>query len=189
MTCRCDAERPQAAALDCIRRRCLHAAADRNADPSRGLARDRDRARRRASRPGRSVAGPASRSSTLAGRIVSYDRMDGAPFNSAQHARGQGGLGGRQRPATHEMWAYVANDPQLRLGIIKVQGLSVLGGGVPIRPRRVSSSVRSACPGAAAWRRTERSPTAAVAAILAASADGCTSARASRPDCSEELNR
>ena len=33
----------------------------------------------------------------MAGETVSYDRMDGAPFNSAPQRPRQGGLGGRQR--------------------------------------------------------------------------------------------
>ena len=30
------------------------------------------------------------------------------------------------------MWAYVADTPQLNLGVLKVEGMSVLGGGYPI---------------------------------------------------------
>ncbi len=68
----------------------------------------------------------------IAGNLVSYDRMDGAPYNSAQHAHDKAISSAGNGVATHDMWAYVANDPQLNLGILKVQGLSVLGGGVPI---------------------------------------------------------
>ena len=68
----------------------------------------------------------------IAGNLVSYDRMDGAPYNSAQHARDKAISSAGNGVATHEMWAYVADGPQLNLGILKVQGLSVLGGGVPI---------------------------------------------------------
>lgn len=68
----------------------------------------------------------------VAGNLVSYDRMDGAPFNSAQHAQDKAVSSAGNGVATHEMWAYVADSPQLNLGILKVQGLSVLDGGVPI---------------------------------------------------------
>jgi uncharacterized protein GlcG (DUF336 family) len=68
----------------------------------------------------------------VAGNLVSYDRMDGAPYNSAQHAQDKAVSSAGNGVATHDMWAYVANDPQLNLGILKVQGFSVLGGGVPI---------------------------------------------------------
>jgi uncharacterized protein GlcG (DUF336 family) len=68
----------------------------------------------------------------IAGNLVSYDRMNGAPYNSAQHAQDKAFSSAGNGVATHEMWAYVADDPQLNLGILKVQGFSVLGGGVPI---------------------------------------------------------
>jgi uncharacterized protein GlcG (DUF336 family) len=68
----------------------------------------------------------------IAGNLVSYDRMDGAPYNSAQHAQDKAVSSAGNGVATHDMWAYVADHPQLNLGILKVQGLSVLGGGVPI---------------------------------------------------------
>lgn len=69
----------------------------------------------------------------VAGHLVSYDRMDGAPFQSAQHAQDKAISTSGNGLATHEMWAVVADDAQLRQGVLKVEGLSVLGGGVPIR--------------------------------------------------------
>lgn len=68
-----------------------------------------------------------------AGHLVSYDRMDGAPLQSAQHAREKALSAAGNWLATNDMWAYVADTPQLHLGVLKVEGLSVLGGGVPIR--------------------------------------------------------
>ena len=68
-----------------------------------------------------------------AGHLVSYDRMDGAPFQSAQHAQDKALSAAGNRVATHEMWEYVKDDAWLRQGIGKVQGLTLLGGGVPIR--------------------------------------------------------
>ncbi len=67
-----------------------------------------------------------------AGHLVSYDRMDGAPYNSAQHAQDKAFSSAGNGVATNDMWAYVQDDPQLHLGVLKVEGLSVLGGGVPI---------------------------------------------------------
>ena len=70
----------------------------------------------------------------VAGHLVSYDRMDGAPFQSARHAQDKAGVSAAGNGlATHEMWAYVEDDAQLRQGVLKVEGLSVLGGGLPIR--------------------------------------------------------
>jgi uncharacterized protein GlcG (DUF336 family) len=68
-----------------------------------------------------------------AGHLVSYDRMDGAPFQSGQHARDKAVSVAGNHMATHEMWEMVAGDPWLMTGVGKVQGLVVLGGGVPIR--------------------------------------------------------
>lgn len=67
------------------------------------------------------------------GRLVSYDRMDGAPFQSAQHAMDKAISAAGNRVATHEMWEYVKDDPWLRQGINKVEGLTLIGGGVPIK--------------------------------------------------------
>ena len=74
------------------------------------------------------AAGHASPSSTSPATWSPYDRMDGAPYNSAQHARDKAVSSAGNGVATHEMWAYVADDPQLNLGILKVAGL--------VRPRR-----------------------------------------------------
>lgn len=67
-----------------------------------------------------------------AGNLVSYDRMDGAPYNSAAHAQDKAYSAAGNGVATMDMWAAVAGLQQLSLGILKVHGLSVLGGGVPI---------------------------------------------------------
>ena len=69
----------------------------------------------------------------VAGHLVSYDRMDGAPFQSAQHAQDKAISAAGNHLATHEMWEIVNGDPWLMAGVGKVQGLVVLGGGVPIR--------------------------------------------------------
>ncbi len=67
------------------------------------------------------------------GHVVSYDRMDGAPIQSAQHARDKAVSAAGNGLATNEMWSSVADTPQLRSGVLKVAGLSILGGGVPVR--------------------------------------------------------
>lgn len=67
-----------------------------------------------------------------AGNLVSYDRMDGAPYNSARHAQDKAYSAAGNGTATMDMWSFVADNPQLHLGILKVPGLSVLGGGVPV---------------------------------------------------------
>ena len=66
------------------------------------------------------------------GNVVSYDRMDGAPYNSAIHAQDKAFSSAGNGVATMHMWSAVEAKPQLSLGILKVKGLSVLGGGVPI---------------------------------------------------------
>ena len=68
-----------------------------------------------------------------AGMVVCYDRMDDAPFQSARHALDKAVSSAGNGLATSDMWAYVADTPQLNLGVLKVEGMSVLGGGVPIR--------------------------------------------------------
>jgi uncharacterized protein GlcG (DUF336 family) len=67
-----------------------------------------------------------------AGHLVSYDRMDGAPFQSARHAQDKALSAAGNGLSTEDMWAYVADDAQLRQGVLKIEGLSILGGGVPI---------------------------------------------------------
>jgi uncharacterized protein GlcG (DUF336 family) len=67
------------------------------------------------------------------GELVSYDRMDGAPFQSAQNARDKALSSAGNGLSTNDMWAYVEHVPQLNPGALKIQGLSVIGGGIPIR--------------------------------------------------------
>lgn len=107
----------------------------------------------------------------MAGETVSYDRMDGAPFNSAPNARDKAVSAAGNGTATNDMWAYVANDPQLHLGILKVPGLSVLGGGVPIvlgEERIGAVGVSGDC----GMTEDHAIATAGVTAILAAVGDG-----------------
>jgi uncharacterized protein GlcG (DUF336 family) len=101
------------------------------------------------------------------GRIVSYDRMDGAPFQSAQHAIDKAVSAAGNHLATHEMWEYIKDDPWLRQGINKVQGLNLLGGGVPIK---LGDEVVGAVgvSGSCGMPEDRAAAEAAVAAIIAA---------------------
>lgn len=67
-----------------------------------------------------------------AGLLVAYDRMDGSPLHSAQHARDKAAASAGNGSSTYDTWKYVADDPQLRLGVLKVKDVSILGGGVPV---------------------------------------------------------
>jgi uncharacterized protein GlcG (DUF336 family) len=67
-----------------------------------------------------------------AGHLVSYDRMDGAPFQSAQLAQDKAYSVAGNGQATHEFWQMISGEPWLVHGVGKIQGLVVLGGGVPI---------------------------------------------------------
>lgn len=102
-----------------------------------------------------------------AGHTVSYDRMDGAPFQSAQHAQDKAYSAAGNRVATHEMWEYVQDDPWLKTGIGKVQGLNLLGGGIPIK---LDGDVIGAVgvSGSCGMAEDRAVAEAAVAAILAA---------------------
>lgn len=104
------------------------------------------------------------------GRLVSYDRMDGAPFQSAQHALDKAISAAGNRTATHEMWEYVKDDPWLRQGINKVEGLNLLGGGVPIKVGDEvvgAVGVSGSCGMAEDRAAAEAAVTAIVAAITA----------------------
>ena len=67
-----------------------------------------------------------------AGHLVSYDRMDGAPHQSAQLAQDKAFSVSGNGKATHEFWEMIRDEPWLVHGVGKVEGLVVLGGGVPI---------------------------------------------------------
>jgi glc operon protein GlcG len=67
-----------------------------------------------------------------AGHLVSYERMDGAPYQSAQLAQDKAFSVAGNGKATHEFWEMIRDEPWLVHGVGKVEGLVVLGGGVPI---------------------------------------------------------
>ena len=68
-----------------------------------------------------------------AGHLVSFDRMDGAPFQSTQLAQDKAFSVAGNGLATHQFWEMVADDPWLVHNVGQVEGLVVLGGGVPLR--------------------------------------------------------
>ena len=66
------------------------------------------------------------------GHLVSYDRMDGAPFQSAQLAQDKAYSVAGNGQANHDFWHMIKDEPWLVSGVGKVQGLVLLGGGVPL---------------------------------------------------------
>ena len=101
------------------------------------------------------------------GQLVSYDRMDGAPFQSAQHAMDKAISSAGNEMGTHEMWQNIKDDPWLRQGINKVAGLNLLGGGVPIK---LGGEILGAVgvSGSCGMPEDQAAAEAAVAAIIAA---------------------
>jgi glc operon protein GlcG len=68
-----------------------------------------------------------------AGQLISFDRMDGAPFQSTQLAQDKAFSVAGNGLATHQFWEMIADDPWLVHNVGQVEGLVVLGGGVPLR--------------------------------------------------------
>lgn len=66
------------------------------------------------------------------GHLVSYDRMDGAPFQSAQLAQDKAYSVVGNGLANDEFWQMIKDDPWLVSGVQKLRGANWLGGGVPI---------------------------------------------------------
>jgi uncharacterized protein GlcG (DUF336 family) len=67
-----------------------------------------------------------------AGHLISFDRMDGAPFQSTQLAQDKAYSVAGNGQATHHFWEMVKDEPWLLHNVGQVPGLVVLGGGVPI---------------------------------------------------------
>jgi glc operon protein GlcG len=66
------------------------------------------------------------------GHLTSFDRMDGAPFQSLQVAHHKAYSVAGNRLATHEFWEMAKDEPWLVHNVGQVPGLVVLGGGIPI---------------------------------------------------------
>lgn len=68
-----------------------------------------------------------------AGHLIAFARMDGAPFQSSRLAESKAySVAGNGR-ATHEFWEMIKDEPWLIHNVGQVEGLVVLGGGVPVR--------------------------------------------------------
>ncbi|WP_395403417.1 heme-binding protein [Arthrobacter sp. UC242_113] len=67
-----------------------------------------------------------------AGHLISFDRMDGAPFQSSQLAQDKAYSVAGNGMATHEFWEMAKDEPWLVHNLGQVPGLVVLGGGIPI---------------------------------------------------------
>jgi uncharacterized protein GlcG (DUF336 family) len=68
-----------------------------------------------------------------AGHLVSFERMDGAPFQTIALAQAKAFSVAGNLMATHDSWESIRDEPWLVHGVQGVEGLVVLGGGVPIR--------------------------------------------------------
>lgn len=69
----------------------------------------------------------------LAGNLVAYGRMDGAPLLSGQIAQDKAYTVAAFGLPTHEWFEMIKDDPALLHGIVKTERLIVFGGGTPIR--------------------------------------------------------
>lgn len=68
----------------------------------------------------------------VAGHLVAFERMDGSPFQSSKLAQDKAySVAGNGR-ATHDFWEWIKDEPWLVNNVGQVDGLVVLGGGVPI---------------------------------------------------------
>lgn len=68
-----------------------------------------------------------------AGHLITFDRMDGAPFQTIDIATAKAFSVAGNHTATHEYWHNIADEPWLVAGVQSIQGLSLLGGGIPVR--------------------------------------------------------
>jgi uncharacterized protein GlcG (DUF336 family) len=66
------------------------------------------------------------------GHLISFDRMDGAPFQSADLARDKAFSVAGNGSATDDLWELIKDDPWLVSGVQKVKGLVWLGGGAAV---------------------------------------------------------
>ncbi len=66
------------------------------------------------------------------GYLVSFDRMDGAPFQTIGIAQQKAHSVAGNLTSGHDYWAGIKDDPWLVYGVLSIRDLSFLGGGVPI---------------------------------------------------------
>jgi uncharacterized protein GlcG (DUF336 family) len=67
-----------------------------------------------------------------AGHLISFDRMDGAPFQTIALAQAKAVSVAGNLTATHDYWNGIKDEPWLVHGVQRIDGLIVLGGGLPI---------------------------------------------------------
>jgi uncharacterized protein GlcG (DUF336 family) len=70
-----------------------------------------------------------------AGHLVCFERMDGAPFQTIALAQAKAFSVAGSLTATHDYWAGIKDEPWLVHGVQRIEGLVVLGGGLPISYR------------------------------------------------------
>jgi uncharacterized protein GlcG (DUF336 family) len=66
------------------------------------------------------------------GHLVAFERLDGAPFQTIGIAHAKAYSSAGNLTATHEYWRNIADSPWLVAGVQSIQGLSLLGGGLPV---------------------------------------------------------
>lgn len=66
------------------------------------------------------------------GHLLAFDRVDGAPFQTIGIAQAKAYSSAGNLTATHEYWHNIADSPWLVAGVQSIQGLSLLGGGLPV---------------------------------------------------------
>lgn len=67
-----------------------------------------------------------------AGHLITFDRMDGAPFQTIDIAQAKAFSAAGNHTATHDYWHNIADEPWLVAGVQSIKGLSLLGGGIPV---------------------------------------------------------
>lgn len=66
------------------------------------------------------------------GHLLAFDRVDGAPFQTIGIAQAKAYSSVGNFTATHEYWHNIASSPWLVAGVQSIEGLSLLGGGLPV---------------------------------------------------------
>lgn len=67
-----------------------------------------------------------------AGHMILFERMDGAPFQTIEIAQAKALSVAGNLTATNDYWHSIADQPWLVAGVQSIEGLSLLGGGVPV---------------------------------------------------------
>lgn len=67
-----------------------------------------------------------------AGHLVCFERMNGAPFQTAKIASGKAYSVAGNGLATHEFWEVVRQEEALLHGLASIDGATIIGGGLPV---------------------------------------------------------